>query len=145
VRLLGHPIHVMVIHFPVALWPAHLLLHLFESRLPAGVGAVAGFWMLAGGTAFGWMAAFFGAADLLDVWREADARRLRTGIAHGATNGAVLAGFTCLLAGEYAHYPAIHDGAGFLSIEACLLAAMMAGNYFGGALVWKRPRRIDPA
>jgi uncharacterized membrane protein len=140
VRLLGHPVHPMAIHFPVALWPTHLLLHLFDSSLPAGVAAVGGFWLLAGGTAIGWMAAFLGAADLLDIAREAGVRRLKTGIAHAAVNGAVLVGFTGLLAAEYVHYPSIRDGAAFLSIEACLIAALVVGNFLGGELVWRTRR-----
>jgi uncharacterized membrane protein len=136
-RVLGHPVHTMLLHFPVALWPAHWALHLFAMRLPPGIGAVA-FWLLAAGTGIGWVAALCGAADLLGIWREGDAARLTTGIIHGSVNGCVLAGFTCLVAEEYSRYPAIAHGAPFLVAEGALLAAMFAGNYFGGTLVWRR-------
>jgi uncharacterized membrane protein len=135
-RLFGHPVHTMLLHFPVALWPAHWMLNVFASRLPAGVGAVAGFWVLLAGTALGWIAAFFGACDLLGVWLENDSKRIMAGIIHGSVNGGVLVGFTCLLAVEYPRYPSIGHGATFLSAEFLLLCAMTAGNYFGGSLVW---------
>lgn len=135
-RLLGHPVHVMLIHFPVALWPAHWLLHVFAGRLPAGVGPVAGFWLLTAGCVLGWLAALAGAADLLALSRENDERRLNTGLVHAAVNGSVLVGFTAIAALEYAAYPAIAHGAAFLGGEAALLIAMFAGNYFGGSLVW---------
>ena len=127
----------MLIHFPIALWPAHFGLHVLAGWLPSGVSAVAGFWLLAAGTAVGWIAATCGAIDLLALAREPDAARLRTGFIHAAVNGTVLLGFTVLAALEASSYPAIQHGAGFLAGEGTLLAAMFAGNYFGGALVWR--------
>ena len=63
----------------------------------------------------------------------------------GADNSAPLTGlfygggFTVLTALEYAAFPAISHGSGFLAVEAALLGAMVVGNYFGGAVVWPRP------
>ena len=127
----------MLVHFPVALWPAHGALHLFATRLPSGVGAVAGFWLLAAGVGLGWMAACFGAMDLLALWRQRDEARFTAGVVHGAINGTVLIGFTSLLAAEIPSYPAIVHGGGFLAVEATLLVAMGVGNYFGGAVIWR--------
>ncbi len=138
-RLRGHPLHVMIIHFPVALWPAHAALHLFASRLPAGVPAVAGFWVLAAGTALGWLAALFGLSDLIELSRADDPPRLSAGLAHAAINGSVLAGFTGLLVAEIPHYPAISHGHAFLAFEVVLLLALAVGNFFGGEVVWRRP------
>lgn len=126
----------MLVHFPVALWPAHALLHLLASRLPAGVSAVAGFWLLSGGVALGWLAALAGASDLLTLWRTGDRSRLNSGILHGAINGSVLMGFTGLLALEFPSYPEIAHGGGFLALEIGLLVAMAVGNYFGAAVIW---------
>jgi uncharacterized membrane protein len=128
----------MLVHFPVALWPAHAALHVFASRLPAGVGAVAGFWLLGAGVALGWLALCAGAFDLREFWRARDETRFNAGVVHGAVNGSVLLGFTCLLAAEYPSYPAIVHGVRFLLAEAALLVAMIVGNYFGAAIVWPR-------
>src|SRR4051812_32458982 len=134
-RFLGHPIHVMLIHFPVGLWPAHAALHLFASALPAEMSVIA-FWLLTGGTALAWLAVICGVADLIPILGAADRRQSRTALIHGAINGSVTAGFTGLFAAEYASYPAIHHGRPFMAAEIALLVALFAGNYFGGALVW---------
>ena len=140
-RLLGHPVHVMLVHFPVALWPAHAGLQLFAAWLPAGAAVTVGFWLLAAGTALGWLAAIFGLTDLADLWAENDPSRLTAGIVHALVNGTALLGFTAILVLEYRVYPTIQHGAAFLAAEAVLLAAMFAGNYFGGAVIWRQPSR----
>jgi uncharacterized membrane protein len=137
-RLFGHPLHIMLIHFPVALWPAHAALHFFAGVLPAGVSAVAGFWLLAAGVGLGWLAALCGAADLLALDREKDPRQFNAALLHALFNGSTLLGFTVLFALEYARYPAIAHGHAFLFPEAALLALLFVGNYFGGAVVWRK-------
>ena len=134
----GHPVHVMLIHFPVALWPAHAALHYFSSLLPAGVAGVAGFWCLVAGTGLGWLAAGCGLLDLLGLQREGDSRRLRDGLSHALLNGTVLVAYTGLLALEYPHYPAITHGPAFLGLEVLLLVVLGVGNYFGGEIVWRK-------
>jgi uncharacterized membrane protein len=138
VRIFGHPVHVMLVHFPVALWPAHWVIHCLAGRLPAGATTIA-FGLLAAGTVFGWLALFAGAADLLRVQAEGSARRLKLGLIHGGVNGTVLLLFTAAAAAEYAGSVAGVHGRGWLIAEAAVLAALFAGNYFGGALVWDQP------
>ena len=139
-RILGHPLHAMLIHFPVALWPAHEGLHLFASHLPAGAAAKVGFWLLVVGTALGWLAAIFGLSDLIALGRENRAQ-LSNGLIHAIVNGSTLGGFTVILIMEYGAFPAIAHGAGFLTGEAALIIVMFVGNYFGGAMVWSQPRQ----
>lgn len=137
-RFRGHPLHVMLIHFPVALWPAHAALHLFGRQLPAGVPGVAGFWGLVAGTGLGWLAAGCGAMDLLRLQREGDARRLTVGLWHALLNGTALGGFTAILAAELPHYPAIAHTPAFIGAECGLLLVLGAGNFLGGELVWRQ-------
>lgn len=136
-RLFGHPVHVMLIHFPVALWPAHAGLHFLAGRLPPGVAGIAGFWLLVAGTGLGWLAACFGLSDLLAIQRAGQSRRLSYALSHGLVNGTVLTGFTAVAVAEYPHYPAITHGPGFLAIEVALLVGLFIGNYLGGEVVWK--------
>ncbi len=135
-RLFGHPVHVMLVHFPVALWPAHLALHLGASRLPAGVAAIAGFWLLAAATILGWLAAACGAMDLAALARTNDAARFRSAGVHALVNGLALLGFTAIASFEYRDYPAIAHGPAALTVEAGLVLALFAGNYFGAKVVW---------
>lgn len=139
--ILGHPVHVMLIHFPIALWPAHFGLHLFAGFLPAQVSAIAGFWTLAAGVALGWLAAAFGAWDLASLSPESERDKFNAAITHAVVNGIVLVGFTVFAGYEWSRYPVIQHSAVFLVGEGALLAAMMVGNYFGGAVVWRDSSR----
>lgn len=130
----------MLVHFPVALWPAHLAFHLLADRLPAGTGGVAGFWTLAAGTILGWLAAGFGLGDLLFFSRANATITLNGGLRHAALNGTVLLGFTVLLGLEFRDYPIINHTNGWLLVEVSLLGVMLVGNYFGGKLDWRHPR-----
>ena len=136
-RFLGNPFHVMVIHFPVALWPAHWCFHVFARWLPPGMAAPAGFWVLAAGTAVGWIAALFGLADLLAL-SPTGGTPFRNALIHGGVNGSVLLGFTVLFGLELPRYPAIVHGSAALVIEAALLALLGIGNHFGGSVIWER-------
>lgn len=127
----------MLIHFPVALWPAHWIFHVLSGLLPAGVAAIAGFWLLVAGCGVGWLAAFAGLADLVGLSREPDKARLRLGLWHAGLNGTVLIAFSALAVAEYAAYPHVTHAAPLLIAEALALAAMFLGNYFGGAIVWR--------
>jgi uncharacterized membrane protein len=126
----------MIVHFPIALWPAHTGLHALASWLPTGVAGVAGFWLLAAGTAIGGLAALAGLTDVLALRRAGDECRFDAAINHAVINGSVLLGFTCLCAIEIPRYPAIEHGPGWLAIEVLLLIALGVGNYFGGEVIW---------
>jgi uncharacterized membrane protein len=130
----------MLVHFPVALWPAHEFLHIFASKLPPGSAAVVGFWLLLAGTAVGWTAAFTGLSDLLSELKTNPGKSLRGGFIHASINGSVLCGFSVIAAYEYSIYPAITHGIGFLAAETSLLLALVVGNYFGGTMIWPRQR-----
>jgi uncharacterized membrane protein len=136
-RIRGHPVHVMLVHFPIALWPAHFVLHLFGERIAAGpaTGAVA-FWLLTAGVLVGWTGILPGAVDLLRLQADQNARRVRTAWAHAATNGTVLFGFTVLCALEYARYPQISHTSGWLFLEGTLLLMLVAGCFLGGEITW---------
>ncbi len=135
-RLLGHPVHVMLIHFPVALWPAHWGFHLLAGRLPVGLAGAAGFWLLVAGTGLGWLAAACGGMDLIALSQGEDRRMVTGAWQHGLVNGTVLLGFTVLLGLELPRYPQVTHGPAFLAVEAALLAVLTVGNYLGGRLVW---------
>jgi uncharacterized membrane protein len=132
-----HPLHVMFVHFPVALWPAHEALHVAARWLPAGATGVIGFWILAGGTLFGWIAALSGVLDWAPLARAGDSPKLTDATTHGLINGSVLIGFTAILGSEGARYPHIEHGSIFLTAEAVLIALLFLGNYFGGAVIWR--------
>ncbi len=134
----------MLIHFPVALWPAHWCFHVFARWLPAGLAGVAGFWVLTAATAGGWLAALAGLADLIPLSR-AGGRPLNLALVHGSLNGTVLLAFTVLWGLEWTRYPGIVHRPGALVAEAAALALLFAGNHFGGAVIWERMPAEAPA
>lgn len=137
-RLFGHPVHVMLVHFPIALWPAHWGFHLLARQLPEGLAGVAGFWLLLAGVVLGWFAAGAGFSDLITSGQTDKTFSLVGAWRHGLVNGSVLLGFTILLGLERPLYPTITHGTAFLSIEGGLLVLLGIGNYLGGSLVWKK-------
>ena len=143
-RFLGHPVHVMLVHFPVALWPAHWCFHVFARWLPPGLAGPGAFWLLAGGTGVGWLAAVAGLADLIPLSRTGG-RPLSRALMHAAINGSVLLAFTVLVELEWPHYPAIAHGTRTLVAEGAVLALLGAGNHFGGAVIWERMPGDVPA
>jgi len=128
----------MLVHFPVALWPAHWGFHVASRWLPPGLAGPAGFWLLLAGTAVGWLAAVCGLADAVTFRAKADSARLGRALWHGGVNGGVLLGFSVLLGLEWPRYPEISHGPASLAGEALLLAAMLAGNYLGGGIDWRK-------
>ena len=136
-RIAGHPLHVMLVHFPVALWPAHLIFHAAARWLPTGVAGSAGFWLLLVGTAVGWIAVACGAVDWFALVREGVPQKVKDATRHGVINAAVLMGFTAILGREWSRYPGIVHGTAFLVGEALLVALLCLGNYFGGAVIWR--------
>ncbi len=127
----------MLVHFPIALWPAHFFFHVGAGRLPPGVAGLAGFWTLAAGTALGAAAMYCGLLDLIERYRRNDSAGLTRALRHGVVNGSVWLGFLVLLGLEWPRYPNLEHGAGFLAIEAALLVAMILGNYLGGEVGWE--------
>lgn len=127
----------MLVHFPVALWPAHTVLHLFAGSLPEGAADSVGFWLLAVGTSIGWLAAVCGLADFVRITADTDREKALLAACHMGVNGFVLTGFTALAVREYFYREPAGHSSGVLLIEAGLLLSMFVGNFLGGQIVWK--------
>jgi uncharacterized membrane protein len=87
-KLFGHPIHPMLIVFPLGLLAMALvfdLVHLFTGN---GYWSEVGFWMIAAGVVTGLLAAPFGLIDWIAI--PAGTRAKRVGALHGAGNVIVL-------------------------------------------------------
>lgn len=135
-RLFGHPVHPMLVHFPIAFWPAHWALQAFgPSALPAG-GAAVGRWLVSAGCALGWLSACAGGLDLAGYWRAEDQRAVRAGLVHAVINGSALFGFTVVSLLEWRVGQPVYHGRVFLGAEAVLLVALFVGNHFGGRIRW---------
>ena len=130
-RLLGHPIHPMLIVFPLGLLATGVAFDI--------VGLVQGdsswysvsYWLIASGIIGGLLAAVFGLIDWIGI--PSGTRAKRIGLLHGATNVIVVLLFSIswFMRGSAANTPG--NGALTLSFIAVVLA--LVGGWLGGELV----------
>jgi uncharacterized membrane protein len=88
-KLLGHPIHQMLIVFPLGLLAMALIFDVIHLITGNGYWSGIAFWMIAAGIVSGLIAAPFGLIDWLAV--PAGSRAYRIGMLHGLGNVVVLA------------------------------------------------------
>jgi len=88
VKLLGHPVHQMLIVFPLGLLATAVLFDIVHLASGRPVMAVVAYWMVAAGVIGGLLAAPFGWLDWLAI--PAGTRAKKVGLAHGLGNVVVV-------------------------------------------------------
>ena len=139
-RLLGHPVHPMLIVFPVGLLAATVIFDLVYLLTGAAEFATVAFWVLAGGLLGGALAAVFGLLDWMRIPRPTRARRV--GAMHGAGNVVVMVLFALsfvLRLGDPAYLPSV--AAVLLGLGGIGLALVTA--WLGGELVYRHGVGVD--
>jgi uncharacterized membrane protein len=132
VKLLGHPIHPMLIVLPLGLFIAGVIFDaLFLWRGNATFAAV-GYWNIAGGIIGGLLAAVFGVIDWLAI--PAGTRAKRIGLLHGGTMVLVVALFAFLW---WTRRNAVDltPATNLFMIEVAALLIGSVGGWLGGELV----------
>ena len=87
-KLLGHPIHPMLIVFPLGLFISAVIFDGLYMRNSSVAMAAVGYWNIAGGVIGGLLAATFGLVDWLAI--PSGTRAKRIGLIHGASNVGVV-------------------------------------------------------
>ena len=87
-QLFGHPIHQMLIVFPLGLLAMGVIFDLVYFATDDQIFAAVAYWMLVAGIVGGVLAAPFGLADWLKIPRGTRAKRV--GALHGAGNAVIL-------------------------------------------------------
>jgi uncharacterized membrane protein len=87
-KLLGHPIHQMLIVFPLGLLAMAVVFDLLAIGLGQGYWSEIAYWMIAAGVVTGLLAAPFGFVDWLAI--PSGTRAKRIGAVHGAGNVVVV-------------------------------------------------------
>lgn len=130
-RLFGHPIHQMLIVFPLGLLTTAAVLDVVHLVNGGSLSAVMAFWLIAGGILGGLAAAIFGLIDWLGIPSGTRARRI--GLLHGVGNVVVVGLFagSWLLRREQPVSPA--TAALVLSFAGVALATVT--GWLGGELV----------
>ena len=88
VKLLGHPVHPMLIPFPIALFTTAAVFDVIYLATSNSTWAQASFYVIAGGLIGGAGAAIFGLIDFFAIPRGTRAKRIAT--AHGIGNAVML-------------------------------------------------------
>lgn len=136
-KLFGHPLHVMLIHFPSALFPMDFVCAAIAFYTGNILFAHASFFALAGGAVLGWCAVLAGLFDLQHVM-ERHPNAMKKALVHGGINTTVLIAYSVLAGVAFKKYPEISTGsAGLLITKALLVAVLIVGNYLGGNLILK--------
>ena len=130
-RLLGHPIHQMLIVFPLGLLATSLFFDIAHLSSGNPQWALISYWLITVGIISGLVAAVFGLIDFLAI--PAGTRAKRIGLLHGGGNVVVVALFlvSWLLRRDAPGDP--EGSAIFLSVVAVLLA--LVTGWLGGELV----------
>jgi len=134
-KLAGHPIHQMLIVFPLGLLSMAVVFDVIAAfssgQFAAGLN-VASYYMIAAGIVMGLLAAAFGLVDYLAIPRATRAKRI--GALHGVGNVIVVALFIAswLLRGDVAPFE-VPSSALLLGILGALLATVT--GWLGGELV----------
>jgi len=136
-KILGHPLHVILIHFPSALFPMDLACSVYAYNGGPAALTEAAFFASFGGVILGCVAAITGAFDLVEVVKDKP-RSVKKALVHGGINAMVLLGFMVYTFIAFKHYPALRpDELSELLIKTVLVILLGIGNFFGGSLILK--------
>lgn len=130
-KLLGHPIHPMLIVFPLGLLATAVAFDIVALIQSQASWFVISYWMIAAGVIGGLLAAVFGLIDWIGI--PSGTRAKTIGLLHGGTNVIVVLLFIAswFLRGAATNTPS--NGALTLSFIAVVLA--LVGGWLGGELV----------
>ncbi len=140
IKLVGHPIHPMLIVFPLGLLSIAVLFDVARMLTGNEVFATVAFWNIAAGLVGGFADAIFGFLDWLNI--PAGTRARQIGLLHGGGNVVVVTLFALswlLRLGEPNYVPGALAFA--LGIVAVLLALVTA--WLGGELVGRLGVGVD--
>ena len=84
----GHPLHLMLVNFPVGLWITSVVFDIIHLVTGNGYWSGVAFWMIAAGTIGGLLAALAGVTDWTGIPGDTPAKRV--GMIHGLGNSIVL-------------------------------------------------------
>lgn len=138
-KLFGHPIHPMLIVFPLGLLAMAVIFDVLAFVLANGYWSEIGYWMIAAGVATGLLAAPFGLVDWLAI--PGGTRAKRIGAWHGIGNLFVVLLFagSWLLRGDAPRTP---DTLALVLGFAGLALALVTG-WLGGELVDRLAVGVD--
>jgi uncharacterized membrane protein len=132
VKILGHPIHPMLIVLPLGLFIGAVVFDAIYLWRGSATVATVGYWNIAGGIVGGLLAAVFGLMDWLAI--PAGTRAKRIGLWHAGSNVAAILGFAFVWWSRYSSGE-LATTSGLFTIEVVALLLGAVGGWLGGELV----------
>jgi uncharacterized membrane protein len=139
INVLGHPVHPMVIVFPLGLLPTAVGCDIIYLVRNNPNWAHISYWLIAAGVLSGIVAAGFGFADWLALDNGTRAKRL--GIWHLAVNGVMLVFFA--LSWWMRRSMPDHPSTTMIVLGIAGLAFGLVGGWLGGELVYRLSVGVD--
>ncbi len=139
-RLLGHPVHPMLIIFPAGMFIMAVIFDILRLIFGGTALATASYYMIAAGIVGGLIAAFFGFLDWVQLPGDSRARRL--GAWHGVGNFVIVVLFALsfvLRITPAGHVPNLY---GLLPSFAGVLLLLVTA-WLGGELVYRLGSQVD--
>jgi uncharacterized membrane protein len=136
-KLLGHPIHPLFIHFPTALLPMDAALTLLYYSTGNASYYQAGAYCLWAGASIGLLSLLTGIIDLLAIPRS-DKMAMALALYHGFVNGLLILIFAVIAYKAWQVFPTpLLAGTAGVAVKGFLVIALFSGNYMGGRLIYK--------
>ncbi len=143
VKLLGHPVHPMLVVFPLGLLATSVIFDIVHFATGRVEFANVSFWMIAAGLIGGLCAAVFGLLDWTTIPK--GTRAAAVGTWHGVTNLVVVILFAIswfLRLAPHSHGAGV--GAGPFVLSVIGLACALVSGWLGGELVDRLGIGVDP-
>lgn len=140
-KVLGHPVHPMLIVFPVGLLVVAVVFDIADAVGGSWLLGEVAYWNISAGLVGAVLAAVTGAFDLLAL--PTGTRAKRVAITHALVN----LGVVLLFAGVWVVRTGAEQrgaGGGLLAIEVVALGGLVLGAWFGGELVDRLGVGVDP-
>lgn len=138
---LNHPSHPMFVHFPSALFPVALALDVISVVEPSVMLTRAAFYNITAGLMMAGLAAVTGLVDYLPM--VGGSRKKRLGTYHLVGQLVAVSAMSVSLLLRAFDMDAETTGAAPLVFASAGVLSMMAGNYFGGVLVYRQGMRVS--
>jgi uncharacterized membrane protein len=140
-KILKHPLHVMLIHFPTALLPMDLILSYLFYRTGTESFGSAAFYCLIGGVCVGLLAGITGFIDLIMI---KDKNAMAAALLHGGINLTAVIAFSVFAYKSWKMYPQIQTPTiTILTVKLAIVTLLLVGNYLGGRLIFKHHIAIE--
>lgn len=141
VKFLGHPLHPILVVFPLGLLATSVIFDLLFYFSIANITPEVGFWMAVSGIIGGLMAAVFGTIDWVVI--PSDTRAKRVGLMHGVANVVAIILF---ILSVYIRSDNLRFAPGRAAIALSIVGVIVAlvGGWLGGELVHRLNVSNDP-